>query len=121
MRALSFPKSNRLSKKRTLQELFDRGSSFYTYPFKVVFNLGTDSSSHQVMVSVSKRNFRNATDRNLVKRRVKEAFRLTQHLLPNDKKFQIVYIYTANEILDFEKIQEKVVKSYKKLENEKEN
>ena len=116
MRDLSFPKSSRLNKKKIIQELFDKGSSFYLYPFKVVFGSMEGTTSHQVLVTVSKKNFGRAVDRNLIKRRIREAFRLNQAKLPDNKKLQIAYIYTAKEILDFSKIQEKVVKSFKQLE-----
>ena len=121
MRAFSFPKSDRLNKKKIIQELFDKGSTFYLYPFKVFYAPNEGASSSQVLITVSKKNFGRAVDRNLIKRRVREAFRLNQGHLADNKNYQIAYIYTAKEILDFSKIQEKVVKSFKKLENEKES
>ena len=113
----SFPKSERLYKKKAIQELFDKGSSFYLHPFRVYFQRNSEpGSAHQVMFSVSKRNFKNATDRNLIKRRLREAFRLNKAAIPGNSKLQMAYIYTAKEILTFEVIRDKVLLSFKRFE-----
>ena len=121
MGSFSFPKSERLYKKKAIQELFDKGSSFYLHPFRVYFQKnGEPESAHQVMFSVSKRNFKNATDRNLIKRRIREAYRLNKAAIPGNTKLQMAYIYTAKEILAFEVIRDKVLLSFKRFEkNEK--
>jgi ribonuclease P protein component len=117
MGSLSFPKSERLNKKKAIQELFDKGSSFYLYPFRVFFQKCSDpETTHQVMFSVSKRNFKNATDRNLIKRRMREAYRLNKAAIPGTSKLQMAYIYTAKEILIFDVIRDKVLLSFKRFE-----
>jgi ribonuclease P protein component len=116
MGSFSFPKSERLYKKKAIQELFDKGSSFYLYPFRVYFQQSLEQNSHQVIFSVSKRNFKRAVDRNLIKRRMREAFRLNKAGIPGASKLQLAYIYTAKELLPFEQIQEKTVLSFKRLQ-----
>ncbi|MBX2947517.1 MAG: ribonuclease P protein component [Cyclobacteriaceae bacterium] len=116
MGSFSFPKSERLSKRNSIQELFTKGSSFYLYPFKVLVQKSEDlSGKHQALFSVSKRNFKRAVDRNLIKRRIREAYRLNKALLPESPKLQMAYIYTPREILDFHTIQEKLIDSIKRL------
>jgi ribonuclease P protein component len=116
MGLFSLPKIERLSKKKSIQELFNRGSSFYLYPFKVIYlSLPPAQSAHQVIFSVSKRNFKKAVDRNLIKRRMREAYRLNKLLAAGTSKFQIVYIYTAKEVLPFTQMQEKMVNTFKRL------
>ena len=114
----SFRKEERLSKDKLIQELFDKGSSFYLVPFKVFFmpNPDREISSHQVMISVSKRNFKRAVDRNLIKRRVREAYRLNKELLPMQNKLLIAYIYSVKDILPSVQIHERLVKTFNKLD-----
>ena len=117
MGKFTFRKEERLTKEKNIQELFEKGSSFYLYPLRVYFQKITEpESTHQVMFSVSKRNFKNATDRNLIKRRMREAYRLNKTAIPGTSKLQMAYIYTAKEILTFELIRDKVLLSFKRLE-----
>jgi ribonuclease P protein component len=116
----SFPKSERLYKKKDIQELFDKGSSFYLYPFRVIVQKQPTQDTNQVLFSVSKKNFKRAVDRNLIKRRMREAYRLNKAALPETSKLQMAYIYTAKDILLFDQIRDKMVATFKRLgENEK--
>jgi len=115
----TFPKSERLHSKKLIQELFQRGSFFYSFPFKVLFLPIEEEGPHQILISVSKRKFKNATDRNLIKRRIKEAYRLNKHILYSNQEAQpsvaIAYIYTGKEIPAYQFIDSKMTKSFKKL------
>jgi ribonuclease P protein component len=119
MGSFSFPKSERLYKKKDIQELFDKGSSFYLYPFRVIAQKSPGPHTNQVLFSVSKRNFKKAVDRNLVKRRMREAYRLNKAGLPQPPGWQLAYIYTAKDILEFAQIQAKMLASFKRLTDEK--
>ena len=125
-----FPKRERLNSKKYIQELFSKGSSFTVYPFKVIFlplpkeraveTLSSSSSNTepplaQVLFSCSKRNFKRAVDRNKVKRRMREAWRLHKSRIPADSYFLIAYIYIAREIFPFHFIEEKLKVSLKRL------
>jgi ribonuclease P protein component len=118
MAKYSFKKSERLSQKKLIQELFDTGSSFYLYPFKV-FYCAKESPGSQIMTSVPKSIFKRAVDRNAIKRRVREGYRLNKNKLVSDKFFFIAYIYTAKEILPSALIHQKVVLSFDKLTGQK--
>lgn len=111
----SFPKSERLYKKKDIQELFDKGSSFYLYPFRVIVQKQPEPNTNQVLFSVSKRNFKRAVDRNKIKRRMREAYRLNKALLPNTPNWQMAYIYTAKDILEFDQIRDKMIASFKRI------
>lgn len=117
----NFPKEERLYKKKLIQELFENGSSFYLYPFKVLWLPHAEIDRHQVLVSVSKRKFKKAVTRNLIKRRVKEAYRLNKHQ-NNFSEFKpsalIAYIYTGKEVHDFTMIESKLKKSINRLSKE---
>jgi ribonuclease P protein component len=118
MGKFTFKKEERLSREKIIQELFEKGSSFYLYPFKVYFikNPNPDSATHQVLISVSKKNFKRAVDRNSIKRRIREAYRLNKNLLHGQNKLAIAYIYSVKEILPTAQIQERLVKTFKRLD-----
>jgi len=115
MTMFSFTKAERLSSKKSIQELFDRGSSFYLHPFKVHFLRSDSSDQTQILISVPKSNFKKAVDRNTLKRRIREGYRLNKSSLSSDKKFLIAYIYSAKEILPSAVIHQKIVLSLKKI------
>ncbi len=118
MEKFIFKKSERLSQEKLIQELFDKGSSFYLYPFKVFF-LPNESPINQIMVSVPKSIFKRAVDRNTIKRHIREGYRLNKTKLVSDKFFFIAYIYTAKEILSSALIHQKIVLSFHKLIGQK--
>src|ERR1700722_14129384 len=71
-------KEERLCNKKLIDGLFHNGSSFLCYPFKASWML-TDATQQfpaQILFSVSKKRFKRAVDRNLIKRRMREAYRL---------------------------------------------
>ena len=114
-----FPKKEKLKSEKLIQELFTKGSSFYSFPFKVILlpNSNPTTTSHQILISVSKKHFKRAVDRNLIKRRVRESYRLNKNLLPQTPKLLIAYIYNAKEILTFAQIQERLVKTFNRFDH----
>lgn len=108
------PKNERLHSQKLIKELFDKGSSFFLYPFKV-YVLEVDqevSGTHQALFSVSKKKIKKAVHRNLVKRRMREAYRLNKSLLENlqGNKKMIALVYVSSDIATFQTIQLKTRK-----------
>jgi ribonuclease P protein component len=114
MEKFTFNKAERLSQKKLIQELFDKGSSFYLYPFKVFFLL-SNQPGNRLLASVPKSLFKRAVDRNTIKRRIREGYRLNKTKLLSDNFFSIAYIYTAREILPSAIIHQKIISSFDKL------
>ncbi|MGO1245186.1 MAG: ribonuclease P protein component [Sphingobacterium sp.] len=80
----TFKKEERLCSKRLIDRLFHDGSSFVVYPYRVVFKSFDPLAKEvplQSILSVSKRRFKRAVDRNFIKRRMREAFRLQKYVL----------------------------------------
>jgi len=73
-----FTKEERLCSRKLLDLLFKNGSSFLLYPFRVsyLFVPGDSAFPAQVVINVSKKRFKRAHDRNLIKRRTREAYRI---------------------------------------------
>jgi ribonuclease P protein component len=74
----TFKKEERLCSKRLLDQLFKNGSSFLFYPFRLTFLKveATHSFPVQIVINVAKKRYKLAVDRNLIKRRTREAYRL---------------------------------------------
>jgi ribonuclease P protein component len=115
MGKFTFRKEERLSKEKQIQELFDKGSSFYLFPFKVFFLPQPPAiAHHQVLLSVSKKNFKRAVDRNLIKRCMRESYRQQKSSLP-PQHFQLAFIYSHKEIILFEEMKKRMLGSFARL------
>lgn len=107
----TFQKGERLSSFKEIQALMKGGKSFFHYPFKVVYqNVANDGNPNAVIVSVPKRNFKRAVKRNLLKRRIRESYRLNKGLLvaPDGFRTNILFVYISKEIREFSFIEGKL-------------
>ena len=113
----TFGKSERLHRENDIQELFDKGSSFYLFPFKVYLkpNALQHAATHQILVSVSTRNFKKAVDRNLIKRRIREAYRLQKEILPQNPRLIFALVYAHKEILPFVELKSRLASVLKRI------
>ena len=111
----SLKKNERLCSFSEIQSLMKRGETFFHYPFKVVYqNISIEEEGTQapnaIMVSVPKRNFKRAVKRNLLKRRIRESYRLNKEILaaPQGCRTNILFVYVSKDIKEFSYIEEKV-------------
>lgn len=74
----TFKKEERLCSKKSLDMLFKNGSSFLVYPFRLtyIFDSQPHSFPAQIVINVAKKRYKRAVDRNLIKRRIREAYRV---------------------------------------------
>ena len=77
-----FNKEERLCSKKSLDLLFKNGSSFLLYPFRVTYLFIDEAHQYpvQVVINVAKKRYKHAVDRNLIKRRTREAYRLQKEM-----------------------------------------
>lgn len=113
----SFSKKEKLTGKKKIEGLFKKGSSFYLGDFQVRHLPSGDAGPHQILISVPKRTFKPAVDRNLLKRRIREAYRLNKQLIQieGENSLFIAFIYLSNEILTFDNIQAQLIKCLERL------
>lgn len=100
-------KKERLSVGTDLSRLFVSGRYGFTDGFRYCYRIGNELPFNRIVVSVPKKCFRRAVKRNLLKRRIREAYRLNKNLLPvNEEKggTDILFIYSSKDILDFNTI-----------------
>ncbi|MDR2791393.1 MAG: ribonuclease P protein component [Tannerellaceae bacterium] len=103
------PKGERLSLKRHTERLFTVGRSFTVYPLRIVYRpLDADEPSvTAILVSVSKRRFKCATDRNRIRRLLREAYRLNKSALSSVTPcaYHIAFLYIGNALPTFSRVQ----------------
>ena len=104
----TLPKAERLSGKTTIATLMRSGRYVAVPPLRCCFRKREDGEPCRVAVSVPKRLFKRAVKRNLLKRRLRESFRLQKQLLPEG--VDLMLIYSAPEILPFVEIHDAVGK-----------
>ena len=104
----TFTKAERLKSEKIIKELFTKGSSFYAYPLKLFYIISEELPTSQVLISVPKKKFKRAVDRNLIKRRIREAYRLNKHLIPSNKAFYLGFVYIADKQEDYHLIEAKL-------------
>lgn len=80
-------KAERLCGKKAIDALFagTDSKSLSAYPIRIVFR-PTEEAGIRILVSVSKKRFRHAVDRNRVKRQLREAYRLNKHILASTEQ-----------------------------------
>ncbi len=109
----TFRKEEKLKKKNLITDLFASGKSTSVFPLKMVYLENDHESPFKVQagVSVSKRNFKSAVDRNRIKRLMRESYRKNKHLIYNDddtKKHILMFIYQAKREVSYEQMEEKM-------------
>jgi len=112
----SLPSQERLKSTKSISQIFVSGSSLNKYPLLIKYHL-LDSKSDddqvdiRVAFTVSKRNFKRAVDRNLIKRRMREMHRhlinpIRELVQNKGKTLEMVWVYSGKELKDYSSILE---------------
>ena len=123
----TYPKSEKLKSKKTIDLLFSEGKSVSKYPLRLVYvesdydipesrDFGTEQKI-KMGVSVSKKYFKHAVDRNYFKRVLRETYRLNKHLLTEnlDKPYAFMFFYQTKERLTYREIETKTIQLFEKF------
>ncbi len=111
---LTFSKTERLCSHILIRDLLQNGNSFYLYPFKCIWMETKGLSGNlQIAFSVPKRKLKFAHQRNTVKRRLRNSYRLNKSeildILKDQKRsLACLLIYTESDILSYTVLDEKI-------------
>ncbi len=118
----NLPKTERLSGVIPIEKLFTDGNSFIVYPLRVVFRLSETTGDFpvKILAGVSKKRFKKATDRNLIKRHIREAYRLNKETIVEyftSKKqcIHIAFFYVADTLPEKKIVTEKMIIALNKI------
>lgn len=110
----TLPKKERLCGKTGISKLLADGKHGNIPGFRFCYLSGNQLDYNRIMVSVPKKIFKRAVKRNLLKRRIRESWRLQKETL-NATGVDILFTYSTKEILKFEDIQAAVAKVIEKI------
>jgi len=115
----TYSKAEKLKSKTTIDLLFSKGKSVSKYPLLLVYIEGNFGEGVPVKmgVSVSKKHFKKAVDRNYFKRVLRETYRLNKHLLLDNltTPFSFMFLYQSKDRLTFEEINIKTIQLFEKF------
>jgi ribonuclease P protein component len=123
MKPFSLSKHERLKSKKDIDTLFLTGKAFFVFPFKVFYTLSDVANTESPLnfgISVPKKLFKRSVDRNVIKRRTREIYRvnkpaLKETILQNQQQLKFMLVYADKKILSSEEILPAVVQVLKKL------
>lgn len=121
----TFRKDERLSSKKLIELLFSNGQSFKLHPFRVVWVRSEKPlpAPVQVLISVSKKAFKHAVDRNLIKRRLREAYRCNKDpfysfLTERNECCLLALIYTGYKVVSSVETELKIISVLNRLQGD---
>jgi len=124
MNSLHFSKDDRLCSSRRIETLFSEGKRLYEFPFQVIWQQDdTLQSTVKAAIIVPKKKLSKASQRNHIKRLVREAYRkqnifLVEKLLQENKSINLILVYTLPSILSFNDIENKISVTLQRLAEE---
>ena len=124
MTSQQLSKKDRLFCSRKIEALFSEGERLYEFPFNVIWKKDdTLQSTLKVAISIPKKKLSKASQRNHVKRLVREAYRkqnsiLVEKLLQENKSINLMLVYTLSSILSYNEIEDKISVTLQRLADE---
>jgi ribonuclease P protein component len=115
---VAFGKKYKLCSHTTIKAVFEEGKTIKQYPLRsIALTLEPDSTkaAFQMVISVPKRNFKKAHDRNRIRRQLKEAFRLNkvaleEKLIEQKQQIALFIVYTERTALEYKVLESKMKK-----------
>ena len=113
----TFRKRERLTSEKEIDQVFSKGKNHLVYPLRFSYLEREDEAGIpvKILTGVAKKKIRKAVNRNLIKRRIREAYRLNKHglseaLQNNNKRLSLAVVYIGNDIEPFRVIEKSLIK-----------
>ncbi len=109
----TFKKQEKLKKSKLIEKLFANGKPITEFPIKLIYLETEHESPYKIQagVTVSKRNFNKAVDRNKIKRLLREVYRKNKCMIyesKNTKKHIFMFIYLGKKEFDYHVLEDKM-------------
>ena len=118
----TFPKKEHLCGEIRIAKLYAQGKAFIVYPLRVVYSINVEVAQEpvKVLISVPKKRFKKAVDRNRIKRLMRETYRLNKNSLitkatENELTLQIAFNYVADSEIDYSTLNRKMEKALNQI------
>lgn len=115
----TFSKNERLCSKILIERLIETGKSFNHSPYRITWlPIAESSASIKVVISVPKRSFKKAVDRNRLKRQTREIYRKEKQKVFDvlgDRKILVMILYTAKAKIEFKELELKLKEALERL------
>ena len=111
MKGLRLYKIEKLCSETAINRLFSRTdpqvNSSLAYPLRLTWRVDRQRGVEcpRFLVSIPKKRLRHAVDRVAMRRKVREAYRLSRHLIPRDLPVDLAFIYVADTLLPYDRVQ----------------
>ncbi len=123
MQRFTLKKKEILSKKKQIEDLFFNGNNHFKFPLKLVYKIvdREDKLYPKALFSVTvpKRNIKKAVERNLIKRRIREAYRLNKYKLyshiPKDKQLIMMFVFVGKKAEKYQIIEKSMLELFNKF------